>query len=329
MRRLRPFTSLFAGLLIASALASAPVRADEYPTRAITLVVPYQAGGGLDVLARLIGLKLAERLGKPVVIENRTGAGTVIGANSVAKATPDGYTILLGTSTPFAINATLHKSLPYDPAKDFAPIALISNAPFLLLVNPSQPVHRVADLIKLVKSKPGQLSYGSAGPGSPQHLSFELFKTMTGINVQHVPYRGDAPALTDLAAGHIPMLFAEPTPVLPLLRDGRVRPLGVSSGRRLPTLSAIPTVAEEGVAGFDFVSWQMMVAPAGTPKEIISRLHAEIKDILALPEISAEFTKTGRIAVDYLPLAALAPFVKSEIVRLGKVVEQAGIARSQ
>jgi tripartite-type tricarboxylate transporter receptor subunit TctC len=302
---------------------------DAYPSKPITMINPFPPGGVADVVGRPLASIMEKSLRQPVVMVNKPGAGGAVGFASVAKAAPDGYTILLGTSTPFAINVTLHKNLPYDPAKDFAPIALISNAPFLLLVHPAQPVHSVADLIKLAKSKPGQLSYGSAGPGSPQHLSFELFKTMTGIDVQHVPYRGDAPALTDLAAGHIPMLFAEPTPVLPLLRDGRVRALGVSAGRRLPTLSAIPTVAEAGVAGFDFVSWQMMVAPAGTPKEIIERLHAEIKDILALPEIGAEFAKTGRIAVDYLPLAALGPFVKSEIVRLGKVVEQAGIARSQ
>jgi len=167
--------------------------AQDYPSRPVTLVVPYPAGGGLDALARVLGQKLADRLGKPVVVENRTGAGTVIGAASVAKAAPDGYTIMLGTSTPFAITATLNKSLPYDPAKDFAPIALVSNAPFLLLVHPSQPVHSVADLVALAKSKPGQLSYGSAGPGSPQNLSFELLKTLTGINVVHVPYRGDGP----------------------------------------------------------------------------------------------------------------------------------------
>ncbi|MGZ3285435.1 MAG: Bug family tripartite tricarboxylate transporter substrate binding protein, partial [Xanthobacteraceae bacterium] len=190
----RPAALLAAAALLmgVSSLAQAQISpAQDYPNRAVTLVVPYPAGGGLDALARMLGQKLAERLGKPVVIENRTGAGTVIGAASVAKAAPDGYTIMLGTSTPFAITATLNKSLPYDPAKDFAPIALVSNAPFLLLVHPSQPVHSVADLIALAKAKPGQLSYGSAGPGSPQNLSFELLKTLTGINIVHVPYRGD------------------------------------------------------------------------------------------------------------------------------------------
>jgi tripartite-type tricarboxylate transporter receptor subunit TctC len=306
-----------------------PAQAQDYPNRPVTLVVPYPAGGGLDALARQLGQKLSDRLGKPVVIENRTGAGTVIGAASVAKAAPDGYTIMLGTSTPFAITATLNKSLPYDPGKDFAPIALTSNAPFLLLVNPEQPVRSVAELVALAKSKPGQLSYGSAGPGSPQHLSFELLKTMTGIDVVHVPHRGDAPALTNLVAGHIPMMFGEPTPVLPLLKDGRVRALAVSSATRLPIAPEIPTVAEAGVPGFNLTSWQMIVAPAGTPKEIIDRLHVEVRHVLDLPEIKADFARTGRITVDYPPVDELQGFMRSEIVRLGKVVEQAGIARSQ
>jgi tripartite-type tricarboxylate transporter receptor subunit TctC len=320
--------SVLAGLTCA-ALPAPLAQAQDYPARQITMVVPYAAGGGLDILARSLGLRLAERLGKPVVVENRPGAGTAIGAASVAKAAPDGYTIMLGTSTPFAINVTLHKSLPYDPAKDFSPIILTSNAPFLLLVNPAEPIRSVTDLIKLAKDKPGQLSYGSAGPGSPQHLSMELLKSMTGSNLVHVPYRGDAPALTDLVAGHIPTQFAEPTPVLPLLREGKVRALGVSSGTRLPPLPEIPTLAETGIPGFDFVSWQMVVAPAGTPQEVIGKLHATFKSILALPDIKKEFADTARIGVDSPPPGELGHFVKTEIVRLGKVVEAAGIARTQ
>ena len=324
---------ILAGLLSASLAAplaqAQSSQVQEYPARTVTLVVPYPAGGGLDALARQLGQKLADRLGKPVVIENRTGAGTVIGAASVAKAAPDGYTIMLGTSTPFAITVTLNKSLPYDPAKDFAPIALVSNAPFMLLVHPSQPMHSVGDLIRLAKEKPGQLSYGSAGPGSPQHLSFELLKSMTGIDLVHVPHRGDAPALTNLVAGHIPTMFGEPTPILPVLKDGRVRALGVSSATRLPIAPEIPTVAEAGVPGFDFTSWQMIVAPAGTPKPIVDRLHAEVKAILELPDIKAEFARTGRITVGYPSVEELQRFVTAEIARLGKVVERAGIAKSQ
>ena len=304
-------------------------RAQDYPNRPVTFVVPYAAGGGLDVLARMLAQKLTDRLGKPFVVDNRPGAGTLIGANSAAKEAPDGYTIMLGTSTPFAINATLHKNLPYDPGKDFAPIALTSNAPFLLLVNPSQPIHSVADLVALAKSKPGQLSYGSAGPGSPQHLSMELLKSMTGTNIVHIPYRGDNPALTDLVAGHIPMQFAEPTPVLPLMRSGKVRALGLSAPTRMPTAPDIPPLAEVGLPGFDFVSWQMIVAPTGTPRDIVDKLHVEMKAVLDLPDIKAEFARTGRISVGYPPVDELKRFMESEIIRLGRVVEQAGIARSQ
>ena len=328
MQPINAARAAFAGLLL-GLLALPSARAQDYPNRAVTLVVPYPAGGGLDTLARQLGQKLADRLGKPVVVENRTGAGTVIGAASVAKAAPDGYTIMLGTSTPFAITVTLNKTLPYDPARDFAPIALTSNAPFLLLVHPSQPVHSVADLVALARSRPGQFSYGSAGPGSPQHLSFELLKSMTGIDVLHVPFRGDSPALTNLVAGHIPMMFGEPTPVLPLLRDGKVRALAVSSATRLPVAPEIPTMAEAGMTGFNLTSWQMLVAPAGTPREIIDRLHAELEHVLHLPEIKAEFARTGRISVGYPPVEELQRFMRSEIVRLGKVVEQAGIAKSQ
>jgi tripartite-type tricarboxylate transporter receptor subunit TctC len=316
--------------VVAACLAHPPLaQAQDYPNRPVTIVVPYPAGGGLDVLARTLGQKLADRLGKPFVIDNRPGAGTVIGANSVAKAAADGYTIMLATSSALAINVTLHKNLPYDPARDFTPIVLTSNAPFMLLVNPSLPVRSVSDLLTFAKERPGELSYGSAGPGSPQHLSMELLKSMTGTNVVHVPYRGDAPALTDLVAGHIPMMFGEPTPIWPLLREGRVRAIAVSSSRRLGPAPDIPTVAESGVTGFDLVSWQMIVAPAGTPKEIVNKLHNEIKSILTLPEIRREFAETGRIGVDSPPVEELLAFLKAEIVRLGKVVEAAGIAKSQ
>ena len=315
--------------LVCTGTDAALAQAVDYPVRQVTVVVPYAAGGGLDVLARTLAQKLSDRLGKPFVVENRPGAGTAIGAASVARAAPDGYTLMLGTSTPLAINATLHRNLPYDPVKDFTPIVLTSNAPFLLLINPQLPVRSVTDLITLANERPGQLSYGSAGPGSPQHLSYELFKSMTGTNLVHVPYRGDAPALTDLVAGHISTQFAEPTPVLPLLRDGKVRALAVSSSTRLPPAPDVATVAESGVPGFDFVSWQMIVAPAATPKEIIGKLHAELKTILGLPQIKREFAETGRIAIDSPPVDELAMFVRSEITRLGKIVEFARIARSQ
>ncbi len=332
-RSVIPALALVVGLSLAAspALTQANPKdsAASYPSRPVTFVVPYPAGGGLDVFARQIAQKLSERMGQTFVIENRPGAGTVIGAAHVAKSAPDGYTIMLGTSSAFAINVTLNKSLPYDPAKHFAPIIHTSDAPFLLLVHSDVPVKSVGEWIKWVNAQPKPPSYGSAGPGSPQHLSMELLKTLTGTKLVHVPYRGDAPALNDLVAGHIPTLFAQPTPVLPLLESGKIRPFAISSHKRFGPMASIPTVAESGVPGFDFSSWQMIVAPAGTPKPIVERLHRELKAILATPEMKKDFEDTGRIAVDSPPPDQLLAFVRSEIVRLGKVVETAGIARSQ
>jgi tripartite-type tricarboxylate transporter receptor subunit TctC len=326
---LRLKTVLCRAAIVLTAVSGTNARAQDYPSRNITLVVPYPAGGGLDVFARMIAAPLAERLGKAIIIENRPGAGTVIGANFAAKANPDGYTLMLGTSTPLAVAVTLNKNLPYDPTQDFVPVALVANAPFLLVVNPQLPVRSIPDLIKLAKETPEKLSYGSAGPGSPQHLSMELLKSRTGMELVHVPYKGDAPAITDLIAGHIPMQFAEATPALPLISAGTLRVLGVSSSTRIPSAPEIPSLAEAGVLGFNFVSWQMLVAPAGTPRPIVDRLHAEIKDILALPKIREEFAKTGRISVGYPSVEELQRFIADEILRLGKLVEQAGLAHSE
>ena len=310
-------------------MATVPAAGQDYPNRTVTMVVPYAAGGGLDVFARQLAQKLSERLGQTFVVENRPGSGTVIGASHVVKSPPDGYTIMLGTSSAFAINATLRKSMPYDPAKDFAPIIHTSDAPFLLLVNPALPVRSVPEWIKYVKSQPKPIVYGSAGPGSPQHLSMELLKSLTGTKLVHVPYKGDAPALNDLVAGHVPTQFAQPTPVLPLLRGDKVRALAVSSTKRLAPLPNIPTLAEAGVAGFDFVSWQMIVAPARTPKPIVDKLYRELKAILSTPQMKKEFADTGRIEIDSPSPEALQAFMRDEIVRLGKVVEAAGLKGAQ
>jgi tripartite-type tricarboxylate transporter receptor subunit TctC len=316
--------------MAAVALAVATLaQAQDYPNRPVTMVVPYAAGGGLDVFARQLAQKLSERLGKTFVVENRPGSGTVIGASYVAKAAPDGYTIMLATSSAFAINATLRKSLPYDPVKDFAPIIHTSDAPFLLLVHPSLPIKSVPEWVKYMKAQGKPPSYGSAGPGSPQHLSMELLKTLTGTKLVHIPYKGDAPALNDLVAGHVPTQFAQPTPVIPLLNGGKVRALGVSATRRLPPLPGIPPLAEAGVPKFDFVSWQMIVAPAATPKPIVEKLHRALKAILATPEMKKEFAKTGRIEVDSPPPDKLREFMRNEIVRMGKIVQAAGLKGSQ
>ncbi|MBI3705745.1 MAG: tripartite tricarboxylate transporter substrate binding protein [Rhizobiales bacterium] len=298
--------------------------AQNYPTRPVTIVVPYAAGGATDLLARMIGQKLEQRLGKSFVVENRPGAGTVIAAQAVAKATPDGYTLLMGTSTPLAINATLHKKLSYDPAADFVPLALIANVPFVLVVTPTLPVKTASDLVKLAKEKPGSLSYGSSGPGSPHHLYAELLKSMTGIEMTHVPYKGSVPALTDVIANHIPLMFVDLAPAQPLIREGKVRALGVSSAVRVPSLPEVAPIAEVGVPGFEAVAWQMLVAPAGTPKEIVDTLHRELKAALALPEIKRQISEMGLIPIDTPPPEELARYVKTEIVRWGAVVKKSG-----
>ena len=286
--------------------------------------MPYAAGGGTDLLARIVAQKLEQRLGKSFVVENRPGGGTVIAALAVAKAAPDGYTLLMGTSTPLAINATLHKKLPYDPVADFVPLALVANVPFVLVVNPALPIKSVSDLIKLAKEKPNALSYGTSGPGSPHHLYAELFKSMTGIEMIHVPYKGSVPAITDVVAGHIPLMFCDLAPAQPMIKEGKVRALGVSSAVRVASLPDVAPIAEVGVPGFEAVAWQMLVAPANTPQPIVDTLYKELKVVLALPEIKQRISELGMIPVDSPPPDALARYVKTEIVRWGAVVKKSG-----
>jgi len=319
MNRLRWLAIAGLSLLCVSGAA-----AQNYPTRPVTIVVPYAAGGGTDLLARMVAQKLEQRLGKSFIVENRPGGGTVIAALAVAKAPADGYTLLMGTSTPLAINATLHKRLPYDPATDFVPLALIANVPFVLVVNPSQPIKSTSDLIKLAKEKPGLLSYGTSGPGSPHHLFAELFKSMTGIEMTHVPYKGSVPALTDVVAGHMPLMFCDLAPAQPMIKQGKVRALGVSSAVRVASLPDVAPIAEVGVPGFEAVAWQMLVAPANTPQPIVDTLYKELKVVLALPEIKQRITELGMIPIDSAPPDALARYVKTEIVRWGAVVKKSG-----
>ena len=307
-----------------SLLCVSGAAAENYPTRPVTIIVPYAPGGGTDLLARIVGQELAKRLGKSFIVENRPGGGTVIAALAAARALPDGYTLLMGTSTPLAINATLHRNLPYDPVADFVPLALVANVPFVLVVNPSLPVKSVSELIKLAKEKPGSLSYGTSGPGSPHHLYSELFKSMTGIEMTHIPYKGSVPALTDVVAGHIPLMFVDLGPAQPMIKDGKVRALGVSSAVRVASLPDVAPIAEVGVPGFEAVAWQMLVAPANTPKEIVDTLYKELKAILALPEIKQRINELGMIPVDSPPPEELARYVKTEIVRWGEIVKKSG-----
>jgi putative tricarboxylic transport membrane protein len=320
--------------LCAAAIASLPfvstmARAQDYPARFVTMVSPYAAGGGADLLARVVAQKLTDRLGRSFVVENRLGAGGVIAATSVARAAPDGYTLFMATSTQLAIQVALHKTLPYDPAGDFAPVALIASVPFVLIVNPSLGVQSAGELIKLAKERPGELSYGSSGVGGPPHLYMELLESMTGARLTHVPYKGTAQAIVDVVAGHIPVIFSDIAPAVSLLKDGRLRALGISSAARFQALPDIPPLAEAGVPGFDAVAWTMLVAPARTPKAIIDRLADETRRIVAAPDVQKVFIDAGNISLSSPPPGELQAYLKAEIARWGKVVEQAGIAGSE
>jgi tripartite-type tricarboxylate transporter receptor subunit TctC len=307
-------------LLVLSATVS--VLAQDYPTHNVTFIVPTGAGAATDLLARILAPQLGEHLGKPFVVENRPGAGTMTGSNTVAKSTPDGYTILMGTSTPLAILATLYKHLPYDPATDFVPLELIATIPFVLVVNNDLPVHSVAELIAYAKAHPGELSYGSTGPGSPFHLDAELFSAMTGIQMVHVPYKGVVDAQVDLMGGRIQVMFTDFTSSVPLIKDGKMRALGVSTKARAAAMPDLAPIAELGVPGFDAAAWQMVAAPAATPRPIVDKLHAELETIMALPETRNAITRIGLVPADSHSIEELQAFVRSEIVRWGDIVKR-------
>jgi tripartite-type tricarboxylate transporter receptor subunit TctC len=304
--------------------------AQDYPARPITLVLPLGAGGAMDIIARTqFEPQLRERLGKPVIVENRTGGGTVIAATTVAKSAPDGYTLFFVPAGTLTTNATLYKKLPYDPGKDFVPIALTSKLGFVLSVNPSLPVHAVADLVKYVKERPGQLAYGSTGIGATPHLAVEMLKRAAGLEMTHVPYRGMPQAVNDVVAGHVHMVFADPAGAPPLINDGKIRPLAVSSLTRIGAVPDVPTLDESGFPGFEAVSWHMIVAPSGTPKEIVNRLHRAFKGIVATQEFAQQVAKMGLLAIDSPPPEELARFLQAEIVRWGKLVQDVGIAGTE
>jgi tripartite-type tricarboxylate transporter receptor subunit TctC len=316
------------GLLLL-ALLPAPANAEDYPTRPVTVVVPFPPGGGVDLMARLVSRQLEQRLGKTFVIENKPGAGSIIAATHVQRSEPDGYTLLMAPSPTMAVNVSLYKSLPYEPLVDFVPLALLSGTPFVLMVNPDLPVKSVPELIAHAKANAGKMTFASAGPGVPHHLFMEVFMSMTGIKATAVPYRGSLPAVTDLAAGHIPMMFCDIGPAAGLLAAKRVRPLGISTKTRHRNYPDIPPLNEAGVPGFDAVSWQMMVAPAKTPRPIVDKLHAELAAVLAMPDVQEQIYRFGFLPLPGKSIEELKAFVKSETVRWGEVVQKAGIAKSQ
>jgi tripartite-type tricarboxylate transporter receptor subunit TctC len=300
--------------------------AETYPDRQVTFIVPFAPAGSTDTLARLLAERLQQRLGKPFVVENRPGAGTVIATNFVAKSPPDGYTIMMAVSS-LAIDATLYKSLPYDPGKDLALVAMVATVPFVLVVNPSLPVYDVADLIKLAKVRP--LSYGSGGIGAFHHLAAALFTNMAGIKMQHVPYRGTAPALNDLMGGYIQLMFSDMSAALPLINSGKIRALAVTTKQRVAALPDVPPLDESVVPGYDAAAWQAVIAPSQTPQPVLAKLNAEINAIVSSEEVRARLKALGMIPAGTGSVAELEKFLQSEIARWGQVVRDAGIAGTE
>jgi tripartite-type tricarboxylate transporter receptor subunit TctC len=313
------------GIALAWLTALGPLTAHEYPQRLVTLVAPWPPGGIVDNLCRLLAAKLTEELGKPVIVDNRPGAGSVIGTAVAARAPPDGYTLLMAGSTALAVNPSVHKNLPYDPQNDFVPIALVAQIPFVLVVTPSVPAYSVADLISLVRQRPKQLSYGSFGPGSPAHLFMEMFKAQAQLELLHVPYRAMSAALNDVIGGHVPIMFVDPSAALPLVQGGKLRALAVTSHSRFPSAPDIPTLSEAALPGFEAVGWSMLVAPAKTPAAITERLHAAMARILASPDVQEAILKFGVVPTTSLPIDALQSYLRSEITRWEKIVRDAGL----
>ena len=327
MRRwtLLPFALFAAALGIAGGMGA---KAETYPSHAVTIVVPFVPGGTTDLLARLLADKLDKRFGKPFVVENKPGAGALTAAVAVAHAAPDGHTLMIAPSSAMAANVTLYKKLPYDPAADFVPLALLVRTPFVLAVNPALRINSVADLVGRAKAQPDVLAFASAGPGTPHHLFAELFQSLTGTRLTHVPYKGVAPALNDVVAGHVQMIFTDVAPALGMIEDGRLIALGVTSKARLAALPQTPPL-DDAVAGFDTTSWQMAIAPAATPPDLVATLNVEIGRIVAEPEIKAQAVATGMLPVEPASPQALRDFVRAEIGKWAALVQKAGIAQTQ
>lgn len=309
--------------MFASAAPQDAPAQDGYPSKVVRIIVPTAPGGGSDTVARLIAQGLFERMGRQVIVENRAGAGTVIGSEMVAKALPDGYTLLLGTP-PLTINPVLFRKLPYDALRDFAPVALAANAPSVLIVHPSVPATSVKEMIALARARPGEILFGSGGLGTHSHLAVVLFASMAQIRMTHVPYKSGAPSLIDLMAGNIAVTATGVFTAMPYVRAGRVRVLGVTGANRVPIAPEVPTVAESGVPGYESVQWYGLLAPAGTPREIIAKLNREAVAVLRAPASRERITGDGADVVAGTP-EEFAGFLRTETVKWAKVVGIAGI----
>jgi tripartite-type tricarboxylate transporter receptor subunit TctC len=299
------------------------VQAQAFPDKPVRLVVPYSAGGSTDLISRALGHKLSEMWGQTVVIDNRPGGGTIIATDIVADSAPDGYTLLV-TTTSFSILPSLTDKLPYDPAKDFEPITLINTTPLVLVVNPGVPAKSVKELIALAKARPGELNFGSAGSGGSNHLAGELFNVMAGVNIVHVPYKGNAPALNDLVGGHVDIVFNGLTSAVPLIKSGRLRPLAVTSLTRADALPDVPTLDELGLKGFQAAAWNGLSAPARTPKAVIDRINADVVKVLHSPELVERLKAEGSYPVGNSP-EQFAVFLRDETAKWSKVIKFANV----
>jgi tripartite-type tricarboxylate transporter receptor subunit TctC len=306
-------------------LFAAPVTASAqaYPTRPIQVIVPFAGGSASDVVMRILLDRMAKSIGQPFIVDNRPGAGGNIGSDLVAKSKPDGYTLLMGTVGTHAINPSLYKNMPYDHVKDFVPVILVAGVPNVLVVNPSLPVHSVPELIAYAKANPGKLNFASSGNGTSIHLSGELFKAMTGVEMTHVPYKGSAPALTDLIGGQVQLMFDNLPSSLPFIKAGKLRALAVTSGARAAALPDLPTLAESGLPGFEASSWFGVLAPAGTPRDIVAKLNGAIAGWLASPEAKEKLLAQGAIAAGGTP-EDFARHIGAETSKWAKVVKASG-----
>lgn len=316
----RGWMSFVAALLA----AAAPVAANDYPTRTIRFVVPYAAGGGTDSLARFLAVGMEKRLGQPVIIENKPGSGTTTGGLFVAKSMPDGYTLLMATSSTVAIAPSIYKNLAYDPTTDFTPITMIAQVPFVLTTSPGFGAKSVDELVKIVRGRQGEFSYASGGAGSPHHVFMELFKSMTGLDIKHVPYRGGGPAQQDVVAGHVPLMFADIGPATELMRSGKLTLLAVTTTKRSDIVPDVPTLDEAGIKGYEANSWQCVIGPAKMPDAIVARLNKVLAEVVAEPASKAHFAKIGMQAGTSTPEYNGA-YIKSEVARWAKVIQAAGI----
>jgi tripartite-type tricarboxylate transporter receptor subunit TctC len=315
----RPLTL---ALLLALAAAAIPAAAQDYPNRPVRLIIPFPPGGSNDVVGRLVANQLSEKLGHKVFVDNRGGAGGVLGTEAAANAAPDGYTLLV-VSIAHAVNPALYK-LNYDPIKSFAAISIMATGPNVLAVNPSLPVKNVKELVALAKEKPGSIDYASAGVGSFQHLGGELFKLVAGVNLQHVPYKGGGPAMQDVIAGHVKVMFSSLVQTTPFIHSGQLRALGVGGEKRNPVLPDVPTIQEAGVPGYVADNWWGIVAPAGTPQPIIDKLYKDLQETLKSPELTAAFAREGAEAVT-MSTAEFSSYMENEIAKWGKVIKEGNI----